>query len=124
MSALAALRRAWNDPTYGVEDPEQVVIESDPPRRLSYRWHAFTPELGEALAIDEQTRAAAAVESRSTVMFDIEPMGETVKLTVVHGDFEPGSVVLDNVRYGWPPILSNLKTMLETGATLPGLTRQ
>lgn len=121
MSALAALRRAWNDPTYGVEDPEQVVIESDPPRRLPYRWHASTPELGEALAIDEQTRAAAAVESRSTVMF--EPMGETVKLTVVHGDFEPGSVVLDNVRYGVPAMLSNLTT-LETGATLPGLTRQ
>ncbi len=46
-------------------------------------------------------------------------MGETVKLTVVHDDFEPGSAVLELISGGWPAILANLKTLLETGATLP-----
>ncbi|CAN5916869.1 hypothetical protein BH23ACT10_BH23ACT10_39260 [soil metagenome] len=105
-----------------VDHPEQVVVESDPPRRLSYRWHTFTPELGEAVGIDEDTRVAAAAERRSTVTFDIEPLGDIVKLTVVHGDFGPGSVVLESVRYGWPGILSNLETLLETGETLPDPT--
>jgi hypothetical protein len=32
---------------------------------------------------------------------------------------EPGSLVLENVSQGWPAILANLKTLLETGDTLP-----
>jgi hypothetical protein len=58
-------------------------------------------------------------ERRSKVTFDIEPCGEVVKLTVVHDDFDPGSIVLEGVSQGWPRILSDLKTLLETGDTLP-----
>ena len=60
-----------------------------------------------------------AAEQRSRVTFDIEPLGELVKLTVVHDGFEPGSVVASMVSQGWPGILSSLKTLLETGDTLP-----
>jgi hypothetical protein len=42
-----------------------------------------------------------------------------VKLTVVHDDFEPGSTVATMVTNGWPPLLSSLKTLLETGEPLP-----
>ncbi|GAB4009076.1 hypothetical protein GCM10029992_67150 [Glycomyces albus] len=42
-----------------------------------------------------------------------------MKLTVVHGGFEPGSKVRDMVSQGWPQLLSSLKTLLETGETLP-----
>jgi uncharacterized protein YndB with AHSA1/START domain len=42
-----------------------------------------------------------------------------VKLTVVHGHFDADSTVREMVSRGWPAILSNLKTLLETGATLP-----
>ena len=42
-----------------------------------------------------------------------------VKLTLVHDGFEPGSVIASMVSQGWPGILSNLKTLLETGETLP-----
>jgi len=35
--------------------------------------------------------------------------------------FEPGSVVLETISEGWPMILANLKTLLETGETLAGL---
>jgi hypothetical protein len=48
------------------------------------------------------------------------PLGELVKLTtVIHDGFEPGSVVALMVSEGWPRILSDLKTLLETGETLP-----
>jgi hypothetical protein len=41
-----------------------------------------------------------------------------VRLTVVHDGFQPGSVVHDAIRDGWPPLLSSLKTFLETGEAL------
>ncbi|MBR7678976.1 SRPBCC domain-containing protein, partial [Streptomyces daliensis] len=53
------------------------------------------------------------------VSFEIEPLGESVRLTVVHDDFEPGSEMLEGVSEGWPEILSSLKTLLETGEPLP-----
>lgn len=58
--------------------------------------------------------------ARSTVTFDIEPLGQQVKLTVMHDGFEPGSAVRETISGGWPVVLANLKTLLETGATLPG----
>ena len=66
-----------------------------------------------------EDRARFASERRSKVTFDIEPAGEMVKLTVVHDDFDPGSAILPNISQGWPRILSDLKTLLETGDILP-----
>jgi len=100
-------------------DPAQVVLESDPYRRLSYSWHTFTPEFIEAFEMDADIAARWAGERRSKVTFDIEPLGRMVKLTVVHDDFEPGSTMLDGISNGWPHILSSLKSLLETGDTLP-----
>src|SRR5262245_54075321 len=34
-----------------IADPEQVVVESDPYRRLSYTWHSFTPQFGRAVGL-------------------------------------------------------------------------
>jgi uncharacterized protein YndB with AHSA1/START domain len=59
-----------------------------------------------------------AGERRSKVTFDIEPVGATVKLTVVHDDFDPGSDVAEMIGEGWPQLLSSLKTLLETGEPL------
>jgi Activator of Hsp90 ATPase homolog 1-like protein len=53
------------------------------------------------------------------VTFDIEPLGQQVKLTVMHDGFEPGSAGRETISGGWPVVLANLKTLLETGATLP-----
>ena len=102
-----------------IADPAQVVLESEPYRRLSYTWHTFTPEWAAAYEISDEHLARVASERRSKVTFDIEPLGEMVKLTVIHDDFDPGSAVLEGVTEGWPRILSNLKTLLETGDTLP-----
>ncbi len=104
----------WEDDVT-VADPDQVVVESDPYRRLSYTWHTFTPELGRKFDFSDEFIAAAAAEQRSRVAFELEPHGDTVKLTVVHGDFGEGSVIQTSISGGWPIVLSNLKTLLETG---------
>jgi DNA-binding transcriptional ArsR family regulator/uncharacterized protein YndB with AHSA1/START domain len=106
----------WDNNGVVIADPEQVVLESDPYRKLAYTWHTFTPELKER--IGDEVFAQVAGERRSRVAFEIEPVGEMTKLTVVHDDFEPGSTAATMVRNGWPVFLSSLKTLLETGEPL------
>jgi uncharacterized protein YndB with AHSA1/START domain len=100
-----------------------VVLESDPYRRLSYAWHSFTPEwqqmAREKVGFDEEFLERIAAEPRSKVTFEIEDLGGLVKLTVIHDRFEPDSEVLSTISQGWPHIVSNLKTLLETGEVLP-----
>jgi uncharacterized protein YndB with AHSA1/START domain len=104
-----------------VHDPEQVILESDPFRRLAYTWHTFTPDWAAAVGLDEKAASAWRAEPRSKVAFDLEDAGRgVVKLTVVHDGFMPGSDVLENIAEGWPAVLSSLKTLLETGSALPG----
>ncbi|MEZ7126044.1 ArsR/SmtB family transcription factor [Nonomuraea sp. AD125B] len=110
----------WDNHGVVISDPEQVVLESEPYRRLSYTWHTFTPELGRRFGWDEEFLGKLAGERRSKVTFEIEPVGEKVKLTVVHDGFEPGSTAAQMVSVGWPEVISGLKTLLETGAPLPG----
>jgi hypothetical protein len=75
------------------------------------------------LGMDDALFAKLAAEARSRVTFDIEPAGELVKLTVLHDNFEPGSIAATMVQKGWPVFLSSLKTLLETGEALPSLRR-
>jgi DNA-binding transcriptional ArsR family regulator/uncharacterized protein YndB with AHSA1/START domain len=111
---------AFEDVGLVVSDPEQVILESDPYRRLAYTWHTVTPQWAAQHGFDAATAAAWRAEPRSKVAFDIEDAGHgVVKLTVVHDGFEPGSGVLQGVSTGWPAVLASLKTLLETGAALP-----
>jgi uncharacterized protein YndB with AHSA1/START domain/DNA-binding transcriptional ArsR family regulator len=110
---------SWEKDGVIQRDPEQVVLEADPYRRLAYTWHAFTPEWNPT--IEEDLLADIAAEPRSHVSFDIEPHGALVKLTVVHDNFEPGSHVAEMVSGGWPIVLSSLKTLLETGDAQPAV---
>ena len=110
----------WDNNGVIIEDPEQIVLESDPYRRLAYSWHTFTPELNERFQFGEEVvrqavwRAALARRIRHRAA-----SGDMVKLTVIHDDFEPGSTAATMVRNGWPIFLSSLKTLLETGEPLP-----
>src|SRR3954452_13487069 len=114
----------WHQRGVTIADPEQVVVDADPYRRLAYTWHSFTPELAAALDIAEDRREQIAAERRSKGTFDIEPLdGEQVKLTVVHDDLEPGGLLAGMISNGWPRVLANLKTLLETGEPLPDSTR-
>jgi len=78
------------------------VLECEPCRRLSYSWHVEYHEVFRR-------------EKPSRVTSELEPMGNEVKLTVTHEQFEPGSRVRDAVSNGWPLILASLKSLLETG---------
>ena len=84
---------------------ECVILESDPPHRLSYSWLSI---------FDEDMKK----EQPSRVTFVIEPRGEMVKLVVTHEDFAEGSRTLQSVSSGWPMVLSSLKSILETGNPL------
>jgi DNA-binding transcriptional ArsR family regulator/uncharacterized protein YndB with AHSA1/START domain len=114
---------AWHQRGVRTTDAEQVVIESDPYTRLAYTWHSFTPEWAAAMDVSEERRERLAAERRSKVTFDIEALDDDqVKLTVVHDDLEPGGLLAGMIGGGWPRILSNLKTLLETGEPLPDST--
>ncbi len=109
----------WHTRGVEIADPGQVVVESEPGRRLSYTWHTFTPEWAESLNLADEARDRLVAEPRSKVTFEIEPLGEQVKLTVIHDDLEPGGMTGSLISEGWPRVVANLKTLLETGETLP-----
>jgi uncharacterized protein YndB with AHSA1/START domain/DNA-binding transcriptional ArsR family regulator len=108
----------WELDNLTIADDEQVVLVADPPRRLSYTWHTFTPEFVAAYGNENNLMADAQAERRSKVTFDIEPAGGLAKLTVTHDDFDAGSIVLAGISEGWPSIIASLKTMMETGEPL------
>jgi len=101
-----------------IRDPEQVILESRSPVRLAYTWHTFTPEWARVNGYSEEDRLKFAHEPRSKVAFDIEKTQGVVRLTLRHDGFDAGSIVLEAIREGWPPLLSSLKTFLETGEPL------
>jgi uncharacterized protein YndB with AHSA1/START domain len=82
------------------------VIECDPPKRLTVTWNVNWPELVEKLG-------------PTLVTYEIEPAGETVKLTMLQSHDRPISEdILSGGRQGWPAILSSLKSLLETGSAM------
>jgi DNA-binding transcriptional ArsR family regulator len=111
----------WHTRGLAIADPDQVVLESEPYRRLSYTWQTVTPEWAESLALTEEARERLMAEPRSKVTFEIEPLGEQVRLTVIHDELEPGGLTASLISGGWPRVIANLKTLLETGETLPDL---
>jgi uncharacterized protein YndB with AHSA1/START domain len=81
------------------------VVESDPPRRLVLKWrNEFRPEL--------------KAEGYSRCVIEIEPEEGAVKLTITHSIDRDGSLLIGAVSGGWPRILANLKSLLETGEVL------
>jgi len=79
------------------------IVESDPPRRLVIRWaHQNRPEL--------------KAEGDSLCTMELEPNGAAVKLTITHTVEREQSKLITAVSGGWPTIISNLKSLLETGS--------
>ena len=77
------------------------IIESAPPRRLVIRWqHQDNPDL--------------KAEGNSLCTMDLEPSGSAVKLTITHSIEREPSKLIAAVSGGWPMILSNLKSLMET----------
>jgi uncharacterized protein YndB with AHSA1/START domain len=79
------------------------IVAADPPRRLVIRWeHQNKPEL--------------KAEGASLCTMELEPFGSAVKLSVTHTIEQEHSKLIEAVSGGWPKVLSNLKSLLETGA--------
>ena len=105
----------WDNHGVVIADPEQVVLESDPYRRLAYRWHTFTPGAQRAPPVRRREIRHARGRTSFPGRVQLEPVEDLVKLTVLHDDFEQGSIAPSMVQNGWPIFLSSLKTLLETG---------
>jgi len=58
-------------------------------------------------------------EGYSRARFELEPIGEMVKLTITHEIDRTGSKFIQAVSNGWPIVLASLKSLIETGAALP-----
>ncbi len=81
------------------------ILEFDPYRRIVLTWrNEFKPEL--------------RAEGHSRLTYELEPQKDSVKLTVLHEIDKTGSKFIQAVSQGWPPILSSLKSLLETGEAL------
>lgn len=78
------------------------ILEYDPPKRIVIRWqNEFRPEL--------------KAEGFSRCVIEVEPVANAVKLSVTHMIDVEDSKLITAVSGGWPKILSNLKSLLETG---------
>ncbi len=108
----------WEYAGVTITDPEQVVLEAEPYRRLAYTWQTVTQEFAQTVGFPDELFAKVSKEPRSKVTFEIEPVGQMVKLTVVHDGFDADSKMLESVSGGWPQVLSSLKSLLETGEPL------
>jgi uncharacterized protein YndB with AHSA1/START domain len=86
----------------GVADVVGTVEVSEPPRRLVTSWN-------------DPHGDGAREPSRAT--FDIQKYGDIVKLTVTHTDIADDEDLRDAAG-GWPAVLSNLKSLLETGTPM------
>ena len=82
-----------------------TIVEAEPPRRLVIRWqHQKKPEL--------------MAEGESLCTIELEPSGTAVKLSITHTIEREPSTLIAAVSGGWPKILSNLKSLLETGSAV------
>ena len=79
------------------------IVEADPPRRLVIRWR-------------HQNKAELKAEGDSLCTIELEPNGPAVKLSITHTIERDASKLITAVSGGWPKILSNLKSLLETGS--------
>ena len=81
------------------------IIEAEPPQRLVIRWqHQSKPEL--------------KAEGDSLCTIELEPNGTAVKLSITHTIEREPSTLIAAVSGGWPKVIANLKSLLETGSVV------
>ena len=79
------------------------IVEAEPPRRLVIRWqHENKPEL--------------KAEGASLCTMELEPSGAAVKLSITQSIEREPSKLIAAVSGGWPKVISNLKSLLESGS--------
>ncbi len=86
---------------------EGEVVASEPPNQLVHTYHSLWHPMNE--------------DAPTQVTWELESMpGGVTKVTVVHEDFQGQTATYQGLRGGgWTWILSNMKTLLETGEPMP-----
>ncbi len=79
------------------------ILESDPPRRLVILWR-------------QQRRPELTAEGDSRCTYELEQIGSAVKLSITHTIDRDPSKLIEAVSGGWPKIVSNLKSLIESGS--------
>jgi uncharacterized protein YndB with AHSA1/START domain len=96
--------------TYQYEQPgshaafDGQLVEVDPPRRLVMTFHVPWDDV-------------AAAEAPSRLTWEITPMGDVCRVTLIHGDLGLSPRTWE-LTTGWPVVIAGLKTVLETGRAL------
>lgn len=81
------------------------IAEADPPRRLVVRWrHQDNPEL--------------RAEGESLLTMELGTNGHAVRLSLTHAIEREPSKFIAAVSAAWPMVMSNLKSLLETGSVV------
>jgi uncharacterized protein YndB with AHSA1/START domain len=78
------------------------IVEAEPRKRLVIRWR-------------HQNKAELKEEGPSLCVMELEASGNAVKLSITHTIERDPSRLIEAVAGGWPKVLSNLKSLLETG---------
>ena len=86
----------------GRVESQGEVLDARPPHLLSYTF-----------------QIAHMGDPPSRITFEIEEVGEMVRLRLTHHHERPGSATEAATIHGWPAIISSLKSLLETGTPLP-----
>ena len=81
------------------------IVEAEPPRRLVIRWQ-------------HENKSELKAEGESLCTVELEPIGTAVKLSITHTIERESSNLIVAVSGGWPKIISNLKSLLETGSAV------
>lgn len=93
----------------GLPAVEGVIEEMDPPRRFVQTWRVLYDE-------------AMSEEPPSRVTWEIDPVGDGLtRVRLVHGDLAQSPKTWASVKDGWAWILDAMKTLIETGESLPSL---
>ena len=102
---------------------ESEWCPSSPWRMVSLDGHIANS--GEVLEIDPRRRLVLSYrsdhvpewrsEGYSRASFELEPLGEATRFTVTHATDRPASKLIVAASASWPLILSNLKSLIETG---------
>src|SRR5579871_6303405 len=87
-----------------------MIEEIEEKKRIVLKWqNQFRPDL--------------KAEGYSRCTIELEPEGETVRLSITHEIDVDESKFIGAVSNGWPKIMASLKSLLETGTALPELTK-
>ena len=85
------------------------VLVCEPYRKLVYTWNPR-----------DKPEIAKKRDSLSRVTYELTPMGERVRLWLLHENLLPEDLEKDpntfrGINNGWPAVISSLKSLLETG---------